>query len=199
MTFEEARVIFIVYTSAILPLLIILRSRQSLPSWVPSIYVGSFLLCALGWEVLFTYGFIDGDSVMIRRSMVLNTWIPMHLNWIVNSLADAGTICLGGLWLMWRLCDKNSQIFYQWHWSAFAILLTWCIGQNLFVEMFLYHDQLSAGKALSWAPLSPMGSYFNPQLFEFDGRTVMLQTQLPWLIVPAVLYRAVISLAKKNQ
>jgi hypothetical protein len=27
-----------------------------------------------------------------------------------------------------------------------------------------------------------MGSYFNPQLFEFDGRTVMLQTQLPWLI-----------------
>ena len=64
--------------------------------------------------------------------------------------------------------------------------------------MFLYHDQLSVGKPLSWAPLIPTGPYFNPLLFEFNGRTVMLQTQIPWLILPALLYLATIKLSTKK-
>jgi hypothetical protein len=68
--------------------------------------------------------------------------------------------------------------------------------QNLFVELFLYHDQLSEGKSLSWAPLIPTGNFFNPLLFEFQGRSVMFQTQIPWLILPAVLYKAVLSVSR---
>lgn len=197
MTFEEARVIFIVYMSVIVPMVLLFKYKRSLPSWVPFIYVSSFFVCALGWELWFTYGLVDGDSVSIRRSSAINTWIPLHINWIVNSLADAGTVCLGGLWLMWRFTGKNLQVFSQWHWRGFCILLVWCVVQNLFVELFLYHDQLSEGKSLSWAPLIPTGNFFNPLLFEFNGRAVMFQTQFPWVTLPAVLYASVILYNKK--
>ena len=198
MTLEELRVITIVYVSALAPLIIYFYKKDKIPLWVPSIYLGSFLVCALGWELWFTYGWVDGDPVNLRRSEALNQWIPIHLNWLLNSMADAGTISLGGLWLMWKYSKKNSQVFEQWSWPAFSILLIWCIAQNLFVELFLYHDQLSEGKLLSWAPLSPTGQFYNPLLFEFNQRSVMLQTQLPWLIMSPILYKAVIIMARKS-
>ena len=198
MSLEELRVITIVYVSALAPLIIYFYKKDSIPLWVPSIYLGSFLICSLSWELWFTYGWIDGDPVNVRRSEVLNTWIPMHLNWLLNSLADAGTISMGGLWLMWKFSKQNIQVFEQWNWGAFSILLIWCITQNLFVELFLYHDQLSEGKSLSWAPLAPTGQFFNPLLFEFNGRSVMLQTQLPWLIMAPILYKLTILLARRT-
>ena len=197
MTLEELRVITIVYVSALAPLIIYFYKKDRIPLWVPSIYLGSFLLCSLGWELWFTYGWIDGDPVNIRRSEALNQWIPLHINWLLNSMADAGTISLGGLWLMWKFSGKNNQVFQAWNWSAFGILFTWCITQNIFVELFLYHDQLSEGKSLSWAPLAPTGQFFNPLLFEFNERSVMLQTQLPWLIISPILYIAAIAMARK--
>ena len=198
MTLEELRVITIVYVSALLPLILYFFYHKKIPSWIPIVYIGSFLLCALGWELWFTYGWIDGDPVNVRRSEVLNTWIPIHLNWLLNSLADAGTISMGGLWLMWKFSKQNIQVFEQWNWGAFSILLIWCITQNLFVELFLYHDQLSEGKSLSWAPLAPTGQFFNPLLFEFNGRSVMFQTQLPWLIMAPLLYKLTILLARRT-
>ena len=197
MSLEELRVITIVYVSALAPLIIYFYKKDRIPLWVPSIYLGSFIICSLSWELWFTYGWIDGDPVNVRRSEVLNTWIPMHLNWLLNSLADAGTISMGGLWLMWKY-SKNIQVFEQWNWGAFSILLIWCITQNLFVELFLYHDQLSEGKSLSWAPLAPTGQFFNPLLFEFNGRSVMFQTQLPWLIMAPILYKLTILLARRT-
>lgn len=197
MTLEELRVITIVYVSALAPLIIYFYKKDRIPLWVPSIYIGSFLLCSLGWELWFTYGWIDGDPVDIRRSEALNQWIPLHINWLLNSMADAGTISLGGLWLMWKFSGKNNQVFQVWNWSAFSILFIWCITQNIFVELFLYHDQLSEGKSLSWAPLAPTGQFFNPLLFEFNERSVMLQTQLPWLIISPILYIAAIAMARK--
>ena len=198
MTLEELRVILIVYVSALVPLVIYFYHKDKIPKWVPSLYAGMFIMCSLGWELWFTYGWIDGDSVNLRRSSVLNEWIPIHINWLLNSMADAGTISFVGLWLMWKWSDKNSLIFEQWNWSAFSILLLWCITQNLFVELFLYHDQLSEGKILSWAPFAPTGQYFNPLLFEFNERSVMFQTQLPWLIMAPILYKLVIMMAKKS-
>ena len=197
MNLEEARVILIVYLSAIAPLFLLFKYKKNLPPWVPLIYIGSFVVCAVGWEIWFTYGLIDGDSVIVRRSSALNSWIPFHINWIINSLADAGTVCLGGLWLMWRLSARDISVFTQWRWGSFLILLGWCVGQNLFVELFLYHDQLAIGKDLSWAPLIPTGNYFNPLLFELNGRAVMFQTQLPWVTLPAVLYASVILYNKR--
>ena len=198
MSFEEIRFIFVVYASSILPIVLLFKYRSQFPNWVPVIYVGSFIVCALGWEIWFTYGLINGESVIERRADVLNQWIPLHLNWILNSLADAGTVCLGGLYLMWVLNNKEQSIFLKWHWGPFLILLAWCIGQNLLVELFLYHDQLGKGKNLSWAPLIPTGNIFNPLIFEFNGRSVMFQTQLPWIILPPLLYMAVINLANKR-
>ena len=50
MTFEYLRVIIVVYTSALLPLLLVplLYKRGRLPSWVIGAYLGSFLLLGLG-------------------------------------------------------------------------------------------------------------------------------------------------------
>jgi hypothetical protein len=199
MSLEELRVITIVYVSALAPLIIYFYKKDKIPLWVPSIYLGSFLICAFGWELWFTYGWVEGDPVNIRRSEALNQWIPVHINWLLNSMADAGTISLGGLWLMWKYSGKNNKVFQQWSWSAFSILLVWCITQNLFVELFLYHDQLSEGKILSWAPLAPTGHFFNPLLFEFNERSVMFQTQLPWLIMPLILYKTVIIMARNSR
>ena len=199
MSFEEARVIFIVYTCSIVPLLLVLFYKEIFPKWVPTFYLGAFLTCALGWEIWMTFGLVDGDPVSLRRSEVLNTWLPQNINWILNSLGDAGAVCLGGLWLMWRYAGKDTKVFNSWDWGAFSVLMIWCVGQNILVEMFLYHDQLSVGKPLSWAPLIPSGPYFNPLLFEFNDRTVMLQTQIPWLILPPFLYIAVIKLSNKRR
>ena len=198
MSYEEFRVILVVYISSVLPIFIYLKNKSNLPFWVPTIYLSSFIVCAIGWELWFTYGWIDGDSVSIRRSEALNYWLPIHINWLMNSLADAGTITLGGLWLMWRFTGKNLNIFTYWNWKAFSIFMVWCIAQNILVEIFLYHDQLSIGKDLSWAPLSPLGPYINPLLLEFNNRSLMLQTQIPWIILPAFIYKTVIYLNKKG-
>jgi hypothetical protein len=198
MSLEEARIIIVVYLGAIAPLAVIAYYKKQLPEWVPIIYVGSILACAVGWELWFTYGWIDGDPIEVRRAMVLNTWLPKHINGLMNSFADAGTVCLGGLWLMWCCTGKDIGVFKTWNWCAFGILLLWCIGQNVMVELFLYHDQLAEGKVMSWAPLAPMGPYYNPTLFEFNDREVRLQTQTPWIILPFILYQAVITITRRS-
>ena len=194
MSFEEIRVITIVYLAVLLPLVIYFTNKSKIPSWIPSFYIVSIVVCALGWELWFTYGWLDGDAVNIRRSEALNTWLPKNINWLMNSIGDAGAILCGGVWLMWITHKKDPIVFKKWKWSAFSIFLIWCIGQNILVEMFLYHDQLADDKLLSWAPLSPFGPYFNPILFEFNDRSIMLQSQMPWLILPWVFFRTIINL-----
>ena len=198
MSLEEARVIVVVYTAVLLPLIIYFFNKSKIPSWVPSFYIIAVIVCALGWEIWFTFGWLDGDPVDIRRSAALNTWLPKNINWLLNSMGDAGAVLLGGFWLMWLTHNKDNSVFLEWKWSAFIVLLAWCIGQNILVEMFLYHDQLAEGKPLSWAPLSPLGPYFNPILFEFNNRTIMLQSQMPWLILPWFFYMTLINLNKSK-
>ena len=200
MTFEYLRVIVVVYTSALLPLMIVpwLYRRGRLPSWVFAAYLGSFLLCALGWELWFTYGLWAGDPVDVRRSAVLTQFIPIHINWLMNSLADAGSITLVGLWFMWLSNGRRSEVFQSWHWWPFTVFMIWALGQNILVEMFLYHDQLAVGKPLSWAPLAPLGPWWNPLLFEFNGRTITFQGQVPWLLAPWMIYGGIITLVRRQ-
>ena len=198
MPFEEIRVITVVYLAVFLPLFILSRKRSNLPSWVPSFYIVGVIVCALGWELWFTYGWVDGYSVDMRRSELLNTWLPKNVNWLLNSMGDAGAVLLGGAWLMWLTHGKDNSVFKEWKWSAFAVFIFWCVSQNILVEMFLYHDQLAVGKTLSWAPISPLGPYINPILFEFNDRTIMLQSQMPWLILPWFFYRTLINLNKTS-
>jgi len=200
MTAEQLRVATVVYVSAIGPLLLIpiLRRRGVVPAWVPTVYVAAFVACAIGWELWFTYGWVGGDPVDLRRAPALNAAIPIHLNWVLNSLADAGSICLGGLLLAWLALGRSGSFLRRWHWGAFAILLVWFLGQNVFVEMFLYHDQLAEGKPLSWAPLVPTGPWFNPTLFQFRDRTITLQGQVSWLLMAPLFYAAVIAYLRRH-
>ena len=199
MSTEELRVALVVYLSAIVPLLLIayLCKKRTLPSWVVVVYVTSFIACALGWELWFTYGWIAGDPVYLRRAAVLNSLLPYHLNWVLNSLADAGSICLGGILLTRLTLGANSNFLREWNWKAFTVLWVWFIGQNIFVEMFLYHDQLAIGKPLSWAPFAPTGPWFNPVLFEFQDRTISLQGQLPWVIMTPLFYASLIAYLRR--
>jgi hypothetical protein len=201
MPIEQLRVVLVVYIAAIVPLLLIayLRKKNALPSWVVGVYAASFIACALGWELWFTYGWVDGDPVHLRRAELLNSLIPYHLNWVLNSLADAGSICLGGLLLVRHTLGANSNFLTQWNWKAFSILLAWFIGQNIIVEMFLYHDQLAIGKPLSWAPFAPTGPWFNPVLFEFRDRSISLQGQLPWVIMTPLFYASLIGYLRRKK
>ena len=122
MTLEELRVITIVYVSALAPLIIYFYKKDRIPLWVPSIYIGSFLLCSLGWELWFTYGWVDGACVNLRRADILSYYIPININWLLNSLGDAGAICLGGLFITHKIY-KNDSFIYNWDWKAFSILL----------------------------------------------------------------------------
>lgn len=198
---EHIGLVTVVYVSSIGPLLLIpyLRFKKVIPDWVPIVYVASFLVCALGWEMWFTYGWVAGDPVDLRRAADLTAAIPVHLNWLLNSLADAGSICLGGLLLVWRVFGRDGSVFREWHWGAFMVLLVWFLGQNIFVEMFLYHDQLAGGKPLSWAPLVPTGPWFNPTLFAFGDRTITLQGQVSWLLMTPLFYGGLISYLKRRE
>ena len=86
MSLEEARVIVVVYTAVLLPLIIYFFNKSKIPSWVPSFYIIAVIVCALGWEIWFTFGWLDGDPVDIRRSAALNTWLPKNINWLMNSM-----------------------------------------------------------------------------------------------------------------
>ena len=199
LTFEQLRLIVVVYTSSLVPLVLIpyLYINNKVPAWVPYIYAIFFIVCALGWELWFNYGLVYGDNVDLRRAAQLSTKLPIHVNWLLNSLADSGTICLGGLYLTWIFMKKNNSIFYKWNWKCFFILLTIFVSQNILVEMFLYHDQLSVGKSLSWSPLTPLGPWINPIIFSFNERTIFLQSQFPWLLMTPIFYRFLIYFLNK--
>ena len=87
---------------------------------------------------------------------------------------------------------------YNWSWLYFSIFFLWCITQNLFVEVFLYFDQLSIDKELSWAPFAPTGPWINPLLFEINGRTIHLQSQLPWIMAAPILIQVSIYFNRKE-
>ncbi|MDG1079287.1 MAG: hypothetical protein P8P12_04040 [Porticoccaceae bacterium] len=201
LSFEQLRLVIVVYLSALMPLILIpiLHRQKLIPSWVLRFYGAMFVVCALGWELWFNYGLVAGDSVSVRRVDILNQMIPLHINGLLNSLADAGTICCGGLLLVWLLMGRGDSVYREWNWRVFSLLMVIFIGQNIFVEMFLYRDQLADGKHLSWAPLSPLGMWFDPILFQFNDRSIRLSSQLPWLILTPLLYLGLIRLLPQSK
>ena len=174
----------VLYAASLLPALVIfaLFLVGKFPRWLMATYVGSFILCAIGWELWISYGLVDGLDVASRRPQAMNEVIPMHINWVLNSLGDAAAVGLAGVFLVWLAYGRTNSAFMAWRWGAFAILSAWFIAQNLFVEMYVYQQQLAECFRLSWAPLMPTGPWYNPTLLNFDGRSVQLQTQLPWVL-----------------
>jgi len=196
LTERQQKTVRTVYFSSLVPLLIviILLTFKILPAWVLWVYLISFALCAFGWEIWFTYGLAGGQKVNDRRPEALSRAIPQNINWILNSLGDAGAICLFGLFLVWVFYGFKTTPFTSWHWGAFFILFIWFVGQNLYVELVVYHEQLKNEKPLSWAPLTLVGPKKNPTIFTIKGRGVKLQTQIPWLLMTPIVYWVVLAL-----
>ena len=199
LTEAQTATVTIVYLASVLPTLIIvfLYLTGKLPRWIFSLFVVSFVVCAVGWEIWLTYGLVDGLDVDSRRPMAMSAAIPIHINWILNSLGDASAIGLTGVLLVWLFYGRSDDAFTQWRWGAFVVLLVWFVGQNLLVEFFVYQQQLAEGLRLSWAPLIPTGPWFNPVVLEIGGRTAQLQTQLPWLLMTPIYYLLLIRIYRR--
>ena len=199
LTDAQVATVFTVYLASVLPTFVIvgLYLAGKLPRWIFVLFAASFVVCALGWEIWLTYGLVDGLDVDSRRPVALSTAIPIHINWILNSLGDAAAIGLTGVLLVWWCCGRSDRAFMRWHWGAFVVLLVWFVGQNLLVELFIYQQQLAEGLRLSWAPLIPTGPWYNPVIFAIDGRTVQLQTQLPWLLMTPIYYFLLINIYRR--
>jgi len=157
----------------------------------------NFFICAAGFELWLTYGLFDGLPVSERRSEALNCAIPQDLNWVLNSLGDVFIVWIG-LFLVKKIFNKTINPFEKWNWSVFFVFLFWFVGQNIYVEVFIYHLQLGVSGDLSWGPLMPLGSYYNPTLFEIYGRPVTFQSQLTWVLMTPIVYFLAIYLNNKS-
>ena len=191
---QQILTITIVYATSILPLLvlIVLYAMGKLPRWVAAVYLFSFLVCAVGLEIWFTFGLWGGTPVSERRPPVMNLAIPQYANWAFNSLADAAVICLVGLLFVWLAYGRRTSPFCKWRWGAFMVLLLWFVLQNIWVEMFIC-PQVALGYKISWAPLTPAGPWWNPTLFTVNGLTIHLQTQMPWVLMAPIFYFIVLA------
>jgi hypothetical protein len=186
LTEQQAFVVRNLYLSALVPLvtMIVFFLLGKLPRWVMAVYVYSFLICALGWEIWYTYGLVGGLPVDARRAPAMSEAVPQHLNWVLTSLFDAA-ICVIGLFLIWLIYGFKDTAFKHWKWLALFVLTFVFVGQNVYVE-YVIHDQVKHGLPLSWAPLIPTGPWFNFVLFEINGRAITFQTQLPWVLMVPV-------------
>jgi hypothetical protein len=191
LTEAQAFIVRNLYLSAFVPLAIVvlLYLIGRLRRWVVAVYLYSFLICAIGWEIWYTYGLVGGLPVDARRAPAMSEAIPIHLNWVLTSLFDAA-ICAIGLLLIWALYGFRDTAFKSWRWPALVVLAVLFVGQNVYVE-YMIHEQVSPGLPLSWAPLIPTGPWLNGVLFEIDGREITFQTQLPWVLMVPIFSRLV--------
>jgi hypothetical protein len=189
LTEQQAFIVRNLYVTALAPLVVMLALYmfRNLPKWVMAVYGYSFVICAVGWEIWYTYGLVGGLSVNERRAAAMSEAIPIHLNWVLTSLFDAA-ICVIVLFLIWMLAGRKDSTFERFRWPALLVLFIVFVGQNVYVE-YVIHDQVNPEWTLSWAPLIPTGPWINFVLFEINGRAITFQTQLPWvLMVPVFIW-----------
>ena len=142
LTEAQALVVVSLYATAIPFVVVLLFGLVGwLPRWVLATYVLSFAVCAVGWEVWYTYGLVDGQPVDARRAPEMNSAIPIHLNWVLTSLFDAA-VCGIGLFLMWIVHGFRDTAFRRWTWTAVVTLFAWFVGQNIYVE-YMLHEQVN--------------------------------------------------------
>ena len=158
--------------------------------------ISAFLITAFGWELWLTYGLAGGIPVDLRRSAMLTCAVPVNLNWILNSIGDVLVVWIG-LYVVKLVYRNKKSPFLKWSWGAFTILFFWFLAQNIYVEAFFYHLQIGENGDLSWAPFSPLGSWFNPTIFELLGRPITFQSQISWVLMTPVIYLLSIYFDKK--
>ena len=189
LTEQQATIAIGLYFFTLFPLLVILILRliRIVPTWVIIVYGYSFAICALGWEIWYTYGLVSGVPVDERRADALNRVVPQNINWILTSGFDAGAVCLAALLLIWAIYGFKPTAFERFRWPAFFLILIVFVAQNIYVE-YAINAQVGTDTRLSWAPLIPTGPWWNPVLFEINHRTITFQTQLPWILMAPIFY-----------
>ncbi len=177
-----------VYTASLLPLVVILTLYylKVIPSWIIKLYFLSFLICGFGWEIWYTYGWVDGDPVWERRSEELNSVIPYQINWILNSLYDA-FVCVSGVFWVWLFGGRTLKLFNGINFWALLILFVAFVGQNIYVELGIYQGQILAEHEMSWAPLSPKWI----DTIDLFGHTMKFNTQITWVLMVPITYFAI--------
>ena len=187
---QEFWLVIRLYLVASIPLFLLIYYLLIAKKYSKSIFltlISCFLIVVFGWELWLTYGLAGGLPVDLRRTASLSCAIPINLNWLLNSLGDVLIIWVG-LFLVKFIYRNNDSPFIKWKWGAFFILFSWFMFQNLYIEAFFYNNQLGVNGDLSWAPLIPFGSWFNPELFKIAGNPITFQAQSSWLIMSPVVY-----------
>ena len=147
----------------------------------------AFLIAVFGWEIWINFGLLDGQHVTMRRSDALNCAIPSQINWLTNSIVDMGVVWFGII-LVNKYYKNSPKPFEKFLWPAFLILFIWFMGQNIWVEVILYHNQIGNDARISWGPLMPLGPWYNPALNVFGEREVTFQAQSVWFIGTFLFY-----------
>jgi len=119
LTSEQAIIVRNLYVTALAPLVVMLALYLigKLPKWVMAVYGYAFVICAIGWEIWYTYGLVGGLPVYERRAPAMSEAIPIHLNWVLTSLFDAA-ICVIGLYLVWLVAGRKDSAFKRFRWST---------------------------------------------------------------------------------
>ena len=185
----EWRRVLIVYSAASAPIVfsLYLFSISNFKRWVGYTVLSSFFIAVFGWEIWINFGLLDGQHVDLRRSESLSCAIPYQINWLTNSLGDVSIVWFGIILLNY-FYKGSKEHFIKFLWPAFFILLTWFLAQNIWVEAILYSNQVGIDTRLSWAPLMPLGPWFNPVLLSFGERTISFQGQSVWVIATPIYY-----------
>ena len=197
-SFEWRRVI-VIYLVASSPIFlsIYLAALGKLKRWTFYAVITSFIIAVFGWELWLNFGLLDGQPVDLRRSGSLSCAIPYQINWLTNSLGDAAVVWFGIIILSY-FYRNTSKPFESFTWSAFIILLFWFLSQNIWVEVIFYFNQVGGDARLSWAPLMPFGSWFNPTLMSLGDRHISFQGQSAWIIATPIYYYLMIFFYRKT-
>ncbi|MBU86567.1 MAG: hypothetical protein CMC53_00575 [Flavobacteriaceae bacterium] len=188
------------YFAASIPFFLLLRHifLKKNTSHVSKVLIWSFVIAAVGWEIWLTYGLGGGLEVDERRSIALSCAVPQNVNWLINSLADVFIVWIGIL-LVDTLFKKRESVFLKWEWKATVVFFLWFVAQNIYVESFFYHLQLGSNGDLSWAPLQPLGSWYNPTLFKINGNPITFQSQSSWVLMTPVVQLLAIYFKNKQE
>lgn len=198
-SFEWRRVIVIYFVSiAPLVLYLYLTYKGTMKKWVTYTVVSSFFIAMFGWEIWINFGLLDGQAVNLRRSEALSCAVPSSINWLTNSLGDVSIVWFGIILLTYFYRNLSSP-FEKFLIPAFITLLSWFLIQNIWVEIILYYNQVGGEARLSWAPLMPLGPWFNPPLFSIFGRDVTFQGQIVWVLATPIYYYLMIYFYKKTK
>ena len=84
LTGEQAFVVRNLYVTALAPLVVMLSLYLfgKLSKWGMAVYGYACVICAIGWEIWYTYGLVGGLPVYERRAPAMSEAIPLHLNWV---------------------------------------------------------------------------------------------------------------------